>query len=65
MQKAIECLRQRTLPTYIDLSPGKRKRIYAGRCQNPFKRRTKKNKFEIIRKLETIRTTINNIKNEL
>jgi hypothetical protein len=23
MQKAIECLRQRTLPTYIDLSPGK------------------------------------------
>jgi hypothetical protein len=41
MQKAIECLRQRTLPT-TNLSPGK-ERGFTLKVPNPFKRRTKEN----------------------
>jgi hypothetical protein len=47
----------------LHLSSGK-ERIHIRRSKNPFERRTKKtlDKFEIIRKLETIRTQLTNIK---
>jgi hypothetical protein len=48
----------------IDLSPGK-ERGFTWKVPNPFKEGQKKtlDKFEIIRKLETIRTQLTNIKN--
>jgi hypothetical protein len=57
MQKAIECLRQRTLPTQLIYHLVK-KRIYLEGAK-PFKEGQKKtlDKFEIIRKLETIQLT--------
>jgi hypothetical protein len=65
MQKAIECLRQRTLPTQL-IYHLSRKEDLPWKVQNHLKEGQKNFwKFEIIRKLETYTHTINNIKNRL
>jgi hypothetical protein len=64
MQETI-CLRGGHHQLTIDLSPGK-ERGFTLKVQNHLKKDKKTlDKFEIIRKLETIRTQLTNIKNSL